>query len=137
MAFRTSLRLVAAARSAATRPVAARFYSQATTVPTSSASSVTAAQIKRDAALPNPDPAEDSASAALVREHAPYMVATYARPPPVFVKGEGSYLYDIENKKYLDFTAGIAVNSLGHCDPEISTLIAQQVTHPSFSPHIT
>ncbi|EAQ84053.1 hypothetical protein CHGG_10457 [Chaetomium globosum CBS 148.51] len=121
MAFRTSLRLVVAAR-----PAAARFYSQATTVPTSSASSVTAAQIKRDAALSHPDPAEDSASAALVREHAPYMVATYARPPPVFVKGEGSYLWDIENKKYLDFTAGIAVNSLGHCDPEIATLIAQQ-----------
>jgi acetylornithine aminotransferase len=90
---------------------------------------VTAAQIQRDAALPNPDPADDSASAALIREHAPFMVATYARPPPVFVKGEGSYLWDIENRKYLDFTAGIAVNSLGHCDPQMSKLIAQQV-HP-------
>lgn len=122
MAFRASLRLATTAR-----PAAARFFSQATSVPTSSASSVTAAQIRRDAALPNPDPAEDSASAALVREHAPFMVATYSRPPPVFVKGQGSYLYDIENRKYLDFTAGIAVNSLGHCDPEISDLIAQQV----------
>ncbi|KAK4038963.1 pyridoxal phosphate-dependent transferase [Parachaetomium inaequale] len=121
MAFRASLRLAAAVR-----PAATRFYSQAASVPTSSASSVTAAQIQRDAALPNPDPAEDSASAALIREHAPYMVATYARPPPVFVKGEGSYLWDIENRKYLDFTAGIAVNSLGHCDPEMSKLIAQQ-----------
>ncbi|KAK4146419.1 pyridoxal phosphate-dependent transferase [Dichotomopilus funicola] len=121
MAFRASLRLATTAR-----PAAARLFSQATSVPTSSASSVTAAQIRRDAALPNPDPAEDSASAALVREHAPFMVATYARPPPVFVKGQGSYLYDIENRKYLDFTAGIAVNSLGHCDPEISDLIAQQ-----------
>ncbi|KAJ4307224.1 acetylornithine aminotransferase [Collariella sp. IMI 366227] len=121
MAFRASLRLAAAAR-----PAARRFYSQAATVPTSSASSVTGAQIHRDAALPNADPAEDSASAALVREHAPFMVATYARPPPVFVKGEGSYLYDIENRKYLDFTAGIAVNSLGHCDPEMSKLMAQQ-----------
>ncbi|KAL2185522.1 acetylornithine and succinylornithine aminotransferase [Thermothelomyces heterothallicus CBS 203.75] len=121
MTFPASLRLAAAAR-----PAAARFYSQAAAVPTSSASSVTAAQIQRDAALPNPDPAEDSASAALVREHSPYMVATYARPPPVFVRGEGSYLWDIENRKYLDFTAGIAVNSLGHCDPEISSLIAQQ-----------
>jgi acetylornithine aminotransferase len=125
MAFRASLRLAAAAR-----PAAARFYSQAASVPTSSASSVTAAQIQRDAALPNPDPAEDSASAALIREHAHYMVATYARPPPVFVKGEGSYLWDIENRKYLDFTAGIAVNSLGHCDPEMSKLIAQQVSLP-------
>lgn len=55
------------------------------------------------------------------------MVATYARPPPMFVKGEGCYLWDVENRKYLDFTAGIAVNALGHCDPEISKIIAQQV----------
>ncbi|KAL6693250.1 pyridoxal phosphate-dependent transferase [Trichoderma pleuroticola] len=82
--------------------------------------------IKRDAALPNPDPASDSPSAALVNEFAPYMVATYARPPPVFVQGEGSWLWDIENRKYLDFTAGIAVTSLGHSDPEFADIIAQQ-----------
>lgn len=55
------------------------------------------------------------------------MVKTYVRPPPMFVKGEGSYLWDVENRKYLDFTAGIAVNALGHCDPEMTKLIAQQV----------
>jgi acetylornithine aminotransferase len=55
------------------------------------------------------------------------MVATYSRPPPVFVKGEGSWIWDIENRKYLDFTAGIAVNGLGHCDPELSAIIANQV----------
>ena len=54
------------------------------------------------------------------------MVATYVRPPPVMAKGEGCYLWDIENRRYLDFTAGIAVNALGHCDPEMSKLIAQQ-----------
>ncbi|KAG7122865.1 Acetylornithine aminotransferase like protein [Verticillium longisporum] len=78
------------------------------------------------AAVTNPDPTDDSPSAALVAEHAPYMVATYARPPPVFVKGEGSWIWDIENRKYLDFTAGIAVNALGHCDPEITKLAADQ-----------
>ncbi|KAK3344195.1 pyridoxal phosphate-dependent transferase [Lasiosphaeria hispida] len=121
MAFRASLRLAA-------KPNRARFFSQAAAVPTSTIAGEArnAAQIKRDAALSNPDPAADSASAALVREHAPFMVATYSRPPPVFVKGEGSYLWDIDNRKYLDFTAGIAVNSLGHCDPEFSKLIAQQ-----------
>lgn len=132
MAFRASTRgLVAVARASRSSPAVARtrFYSQATAVPTTG-EATSAAQIKRDAALPNPDPAEDSASAALVREHAPYMVATYSRPPPVFVKGEGSYLWDIENRKYLDFTAGIAVNSLGHCDPEMAKLIAQQVGPP-------
>lgn len=62
----------------------------------------------------------------MVNDHAPFMVATYARPPPVFVQGEGSYLWDVENRRYLDFTAGIAVNALGHCDPELSRVIADQ-----------
>lgn len=35
-------------------------------------------------------------------------------------------MYDNENRKYLDFTAGIAVNSLGHADSEICKIIAQQ-----------
>jgi acetylornithine aminotransferase len=55
------------------------------------------------------------------------MIATYARPPPVFTQGEGSYLFDIENRKYLDFTGGIAVNALGHCDAEFARIIADQV----------
>lgn len=54
------------------------------------------------------------------------MVPTYVRPPPMFQQGEGCYLYDVENRQYLDFTSGIAVNSLGHCDPEFSKIIAQQ-----------
>ncbi|KDN71719.1 putative acetylornithine and succinylornithine aminotransferase [Colletotrichum sublineola] len=91
---------------------------------------ITDAAFQSQASLPNPDPTEDSASAALVREHAPYMVATYARPPPVFVKGQGSVLWDIENRQYLDFTAGIAVNALGHCDPEITKLMTEQVSEP-------
>lgn len=63
-----------------------------------------------------------------MNDYAPYMVATYARPPPVFVQGEGSWLWDIENRKYLDFTAGIAVTGLGHSDPELTDILAQQVS---------
>lgn len=37
-------------------------------------------------------------------------------------------MWDMENRKYLDFTAGIAVNGLGHCDPEMSKLLYQQVS---------
>ncbi|TPX08864.1 uncharacterized protein E0L32_009682 [Thyridium curvatum] len=81
---------------------------------------------QKEASLPNADPAPDSASATLVREHSEYMVATYSRPPPVFEKGEGSYLWDIENRRYLDFTAGIAVTGLGHSDPGVSSVIASQ-----------
>jgi acetylornithine aminotransferase len=89
---------------------------------------------QREAGLSNPDPASDSATTALVNEQAPYMVKTYVRPPPMFVKGEGVYLWDVENRRYLDFTAGIAVNALGHCDPEMSKLIAQQVREISLTP---
>lgn len=55
------------------------------------------------------------------------MVATYSRPPPVFVQGEGSWLWDIENRKYLDFTAGIAVTALGHSDEGFTRILADQV----------
>lgn len=44
----------------------------------------------------------------------------------MFQQGEGCWLYDVENRAYLDFTAGIAVNALGHCDPEMARLMAQQ-----------
>jgi len=34
----------------------------------------------------------------------------------VLVKGKGSYVWDTDDRKYLDFSAGIAVNALGHAD---------------------
>lgn len=40
--------------------------------------------------------------------------------------GEGCYLWDLENRQYLDFTAGIAVNALGHNDPDMVKLISHQ-----------
>ena len=42
-----------------------------------------------------------------------------ARPPLVFVEGQGSYLVDHRGKRYLDFVQGWAVNCLGHCPPQI------------------
>lgn len=56
----------------------------------------------------------------------------------MMIKGQGCYLWDMENRRYLDFTAGIAVNSLGHCDPEITKVIAEQVRnlHPKTSTSI-
>ncbi|KAJ2902504.1 Acetylornithine aminotransferase mitochondrial [Zalerion maritima] len=83
-------------------------------------------QIYDDFVAPNPDPAPDSESAAMVNEHLPYMVATYSRPGPVFIQGKGDILYDLEDRSYLDFTAGIAVNSLGHCDPRVARIVASQ-----------
>ncbi|KAH8687487.1 mitochondrial putative acetylornithine aminotransferase [Tricladium varicosporioides] len=130
MAFRISAKRVAATLkasniSAAPNCVLKRNASQATAAATNLSEGIRN-EIHREASLPNADPAADSATAALVDEQAPFMVKTYVRPPPMFVKGEGCYLWDVENRKYLDFTAGIAVNALGHCDPGMTRLLAQQ-----------
>jgi acetylornithine/N-succinyldiaminopimelate aminotransferase len=51
---------------------------------------------------------------------------TYHRLPATFVRGEGAWLWDVEGKKYLDFTSGIAVNCLGHGHPALVKAIADQ-----------
>src|ERR1700694_4800760 len=49
-----------------------------------------------------------------------------ARPPTVFVRGEGSFLWDDNGKRYLDFVQGWAVNCLGHSPPEVAEALAAQ-----------
>jgi acetylornithine/N-succinyldiaminopimelate aminotransferase len=51
---------------------------------------------------------------------------TYHRLPVTFAKGEGAHLFDTDGKRYLDFTAGIAVNCLGHGYPALVKAIADQ-----------
>jgi acetylornithine/N-succinyldiaminopimelate aminotransferase len=48
------------------------------------------------------------------------------RPPLVFVRGDGSWLWDHEGKRYLDFVQGWAVNCLGHCPAIIAQALAEQ-----------
>ncbi len=54
------------------------------------------------------------------------ILATYKRSNLFFVRGKGSYLITKNGKKYLDFTSGIAVNSLGHCNPELIKVLQNQ-----------
>ncbi|WP_291861683.1 acetylornithine transaminase [Bradyrhizobium sp.] len=49
-----------------------------------------------------------------------------ARPPTVFVRGDGSFLWDDSGKRYLDFIQGWAVNCLGHSPPVIADALAAQ-----------
>jgi acetylornithine/N-succinyldiaminopimelate aminotransferase len=49
-----------------------------------------------------------------------------ARPPTVFVKGEGSMLWDDAGKRYLDFVQGWAVNCLGHSPPAVVEALTEQ-----------
>ncbi len=51
---------------------------------------------------------------------------TYGRYDITFVKGEGSYLFDDKDNKYIDFSCGIAVTNLGHCNKAVSEAIASQ-----------
>ena len=51
---------------------------------------------------------------------------TYHRLPVTFARGEGSWLFDINGKKYLDFCSGIAVNLLGHNYPPLVRAVTEQ-----------
>ncbi len=55
-----------------------------------------------------------------------YLAKNYKRKKISFKFGKGSYLFSYDNKKYLDFVQGIAVNSLGHSHPKLVKTIKNQ-----------
>ena len=57
----------------------------------------------------------------------PAVMPTYARYDIAFDHGEGAYLWDTHDRRFLDFGAGIAVASLGHCHPHLVEAIRDQV----------
>lgn len=63
-----------------------------------------------------------------------YLMNTYNRLPLSIARGRGTRVYDLEGREYIDFVAGIAVNSLGHGHPDLVLAIqrqSQQVLHAS------
>ncbi len=52
---------------------------------------------------------------------------TYARNPLALVKGEGSWLWDDQGNKYLDFMSGLAVTNLGHAPKKVSEKLKEQI----------
>lgn len=68
-----------------------------------------------------------------------HLISCYKRTDVTFVKGEGSYLSDKNDKKYLDFGSGISVVNLGHCNRKVTeklTLQANRLWHTSNLYHI-
>ena len=55
-----------------------------------------------------------------------YFMHTVNRVPVTLVKGEGASVWDDNGREYLDFVAGWAVNSLGHCHPVVAKALAEQ-----------
>lgn len=56
----------------------------------------------------------------------PALLPTYNRTDIAFVRGEGSYLFAEDGKRYLDFGAGIAVNAFGHAHPRMVKALTDQ-----------
>jgi predicted acetylornithine/succinylornithine family transaminase len=56
-----------------------------------------------------------------------YQMGNYTRHPVVFVRGEGTRLFDADGREYLDFLGGIAVALLGHAHPGVSQAVSLQV----------
>ena len=54
------------------------------------------------------------------------LIQTYDRLPILAVGGEGCYLYDDRDRKYLDFLGGLAVNALGYAHPEIMAVLRDE-----------
>ena len=55
-----------------------------------------------------------------------HVAHTIGRYPIALVKGKGMHVWDASGNKYLDFVAGVAVNSLGHCHPAVVRAIRKQ-----------
>jgi len=68
-----------------------------------------------------------------------YVLPTYARADVEFIRGENATLFDADGKKYIDFTSGIGVVSVGHANKRVADAICEQVhaiTHISNLYHI-
>ncbi|WP_417712956.1 aspartate aminotransferase family protein [Pseudophaeobacter arcticus] len=56
----------------------------------------------------------------------PSVLPTYNRAPLEFVKGEGSWLFEADGRRFLDLGSGIAVNALGHAHPKLVEVLSTQ-----------
>jgi 4-aminobutyrate aminotransferase len=71
--------------------------------------------------LPGPKAAD------LIQKDQTYVSPSYTRVYPLVAKrGEGAWVYDVDDNRFLDFTAGIAVCGTGHCHPEVIRAIQEQ-----------
>ena len=59
-------------------------------------------------------------------EYAQVAMRSIPAPLAVLTRGEGARVWDVEGREYLDFLAGIAVNSLGHAHPAFVEAVSRQ-----------
>ena len=66
-----------------------------------------------------------------------YQLRTYAKFPLSIERGRGCYVYDQQDREYLDFYSGHAVASTGHCHPHVVKAIQDQASRLLFYSNIT
>jgi predicted acetylornithine/succinylornithine family transaminase len=62
-----------------------------------------------------------------IAQFAKYVIPNYRRYPVCLVRGEGSWVWDAEGHRYLDFFPGWGCNLLGHCPPKVVDAVREQV----------
>lgn len=76
--------------------------------------------------LPEPPAVVRNDSIAIQNLFKQYVIPTYGRFDLALARGEGSYVYDVAGRRYLDLGSGIAVCALGHANPEITETLVEQ-----------
>jgi acetylornithine/N-succinyldiaminopimelate aminotransferase len=71
-------------------------------------------------------PAKETDVTPVTTQQNAHLMQFSPRPPPVMVHGEGSYLWDAQGRRYLDFVQGWAVNCLGHSPPALLRALEAQ-----------
>ena len=68
-----------------------------------------------------------ASSQEIIATFSKYVIGNYTRYPVALVRGEGSYIWDAEGKRYLDFFPGWGCGLLGHCPPPVVEAVQKQV----------
>lgn len=73
------------------------------------------------------DPAARMSSQDRIAQFDKYVIPNYTRYPISIVRGQGQHCWDAEGKRYLDLFPGWGCNILGHCPPQVTQAIREQV----------
>jgi acetylornithine/N-succinyldiaminopimelate aminotransferase len=71
----------------------------------------------------------------IFKAYSDFIINSYTKTPLIFVKGKGSFLWDVQGKKYLDFFPGWGAGNLGHCHPKVLSAVRDQIAKLIFIPN--
>ena len=63
----------------------------------------------------------------IFEQYGKYVIGNYGRMPLVVVRAEGSYFWDLDDKRYLDLFPGWGCSAIGHCHPKVVAAVREQV----------